>query len=126
MTVLFSCHQYIINYSMSARLRWPPRLGTVLSPGGVRSAGCLGEHRVQRLHDRDALVQRHERALEQTFAQTAGDLVGLVPETAALVGLVVARPISRARNEGEGRGRVEVAVYLDASLAADDRGSGRA
>jgi hypothetical protein len=48
------------------------------------SAGELGEYRVHRLHDRDALVQRHQRALEELFAQAAGNCFGLVPETFAL------------------------------------------
>ena len=37
---------------------------TLVFPVGV----TLGEHRIHRLHDRHALVQRHEGALEEPFA----------------------------------------------------------
>lgn len=45
------------------------------------SRRTLGEHRVHRLHDRHAFVQRHQGTLEEPFAEAAGDLVGLMPET---------------------------------------------
>ena len=56
-------------------------------------AGCLSgvlprlrQHCVDRLHDRDGLVQRHQRALQVTGGQPARDLVGLVAQAPAVVG----------------------------------------
>ena len=59
-------------------------ISEVCSPSAL--AQGLRLYRVHRLHDRDRLVQRHQRALEVAGGQAAGDLVGLVAQPAALVG----------------------------------------
>ncbi len=90
------------------------------------SRRTLGEHRVHRLHDRHAFVQRHQGTLEEPFAEAAGDLVGLMPETPAFVGRFEASSLSRPGDEGE-RGRcIEVAVHLGAGIRTDDGRSSRA
>ena len=50
-------------------------------------AGTLGENGVHGLHDRDAFVERHQRAFEKSVPQAACDLVGFVPQAPATVRL---------------------------------------
>src|SRR5882724_4576289 len=86
----------------------------------------MAEDGVHRLHDRDALIQRHQWALQQAFAQAAGNFVGLVPEAATLMRRVEVGSLSLSWDERERGRRIEVAVYLDAGVGTDDRPAGRA
>jgi hypothetical protein len=53
-----------------------------------------------------------------------GHLVGLVPETGASTGASKMGSLFRTRDEGERGRRIEVALYLDAGIGADDRPAG--
>src|SRR5450756_1735951 len=91
--------------------------------GTARRRSCflrgLRQYRVHRLHDRDGLVKRHQRALRVTGGQPARDLIGLVTQAAALVHRLDPDRIAVARNERHGRGTVEVALDLDPRVGAD-------
>src|SRR5438093_5898447 len=86
----------------------------------------MAEDGVHRLHDRDALIQRHQWAFQQPFVQAAGNFVGLVPETTALMRRLEVGSLSLSWDKRERGRRIEVAVYLDAGVSTDDRPAGRA